>query len=481
MANTKILVVEDESIVALDIQNKLKGSGYSVPAIASSGEEAIEKAQETHPDLVLMDIKLTGGIDGIEAAEQIRDNLNIPVIYVTAYADERTLKRAKITEPFGYILKPFEQRELHSSIQMALYKHKIERKLKESEQWLATTLKSIGDAVISTDKKGFITFMNPVAQALTGWREKDALGKDLKEVFNIIDEKRHSPNDSHVTNLPRESMADSLANYSILLTKDGTQTPIENSVAPIRDDKENITGTVLIFRDITQRKRAEKELRSSREQLRSLSTHLQCVSEQERTNIAREIHDDLGQTLTALKMDLSWLDKRLPKDQEILSEKTKSMSKLIDMTIRTVQRVSTELRPGLLDDLGLAAAMEWQAEEFQNRTGIECKLTLDPENIILDQDRSTAIFRIFQETLTNVARHANATRVKVSLKEKAGKLEMKVRDDGKGITEKQISDPKSFGLMGIRERANFWGGEVTINGIRDKGTTVTVSIPVERK
>ena len=287
MANTKILVVEDESIVALDIQNKLKGSGYSVPAIASSGEEAIKKAQETHPDLVLMDIKLTGGIDGIEAAEQIRDNLNIPVIYVTAYADDKTLKRAKITEPFGYILKPFEQRELHSSIQMALYKHKIERKLKESEQWLATTLKSIGDAVISTDKKGFITFMNPVAQALTGWRQKDALGKDLKEVFNIIDEKRHSPNDSHVTNLPREGMADSLANYSILLTEDGTQTPIENSVAPIRDDKENITGTVLIFRDITQRLSAEQAGKQAEEALRKAHDELEIRVEERTAELAK--------------------------------------------------------------------------------------------------------------------------------------------------------------------------------------------------
>jgi len=184
--------------------------------------------------------------------------------------------------------------------------------------------------------------------------------------------------------------------------------------------------------------------------------------------------------LTAFKMDLSWLDKRLSKSQKPLLDKIKSMSELVAMTIRAVQRISTELRPGLLDDLGLSAAMEWQAEEFQNRTGIKCELTLGSEDIVLDQERSTAIFRIFQETLTNITRHANATNVNASLKEENGKLVLEVEDNGKGITEEQISHPKSFGLMGIRERALGFGGKVEIKGIPGEGTTVTVSIPVDK-
>jgi PAS domain S-box-containing protein len=230
--------------------------------------------------------------------------------------------------------------------------------------------------------------------------------------------------------------------------------------------------------NVLERKGAEEELKSSREQLRNLSAYLQTVREEEGKHIAREIHDELGQALTALKMDISWLINKLPNDQKPLIEKTKSMSKLTDTTIQTVQRILTELRPGLLDDLGLAAAIEWQAEEFQKRTGIKCEVTLDPDEIIIDQDRSTAIFRIFQEALTNVSRHANATKVKVNLKKKAEKLILKVKDDGRGITEKQISDPKSFGLIGIRERVHLFGGEFKISGIRDKGTTVTVGIPL---
>jgi signal transduction histidine kinase len=195
--------------------------------------------------------------------------------------------------------------------------------------------------------------------------------------------------------------------------------------------------------------------------------------------MAREIHDELAQALTALRMDISWLSKKLPKDQKTLLEKTRAMTKLTDTTIKTVKKISTELRPGLLDDLGLIAAIEWQTEEFQNRTGVTCRIDVDPEDIIVEEKRSTTLFRIFQETLTNIARHAKATRVTASLKEKAGRLELKVKDNGKGITEKQISDHKSFGLIGIRERAKDWGGEMKIKGVPGKGTTVVVRIPVE--
>jgi len=247
------------------------------------------------------------------------------------------------------------------------------------------------------------------------------------------------------------------------------------------DIVEMLEGTAKQLGTAIQKVRAEEELRISREQLRNLSTHLQSVREEERTRIAQVIHDECGQEMTALKMDISWLGKKLHKDQKSLLEKTKSMEKLIDMTIHRAQSMSAELRPGVLDDLGLVSAIEWQTEEFQNRAGIKCEVAIEPEDIILDQERSTTIFRILQETLTNVARHAKATRVKVSLKEQAGNLVLKVRDNGRGITEKQISDPKSFGLIGMRERAHYWGGEVKIIGVKNKGTTVIVSIPLNKK
>ncbi|HUV50434.1 MAG TPA: response regulator [Anaerolineae bacterium] len=260
MTNAQILIVEDEGIIANDIQNTLEGLGYAVIAIASSGKEAIKKAVEMLPDLVLMDIVLEGLMDGVEAAERIMDRLDIPVVYLTAYADDKTLQRAKITEPYGYILKPFSERELYTTIEMALYKHKMKKKLRESEQWLFTTLKSIGDAVIATDSEGLITFMNPVAEILTGWKQEDATGKPLGKVFNIINETTGKLAENPVTKVLKEGIVVGLANHTVLIAKNGAKRPIDDSGAPIRDKKENIIGVVLVFRDITEKRKMEEEL-----------------------------------------------------------------------------------------------------------------------------------------------------------------------------------------------------------------------------
>ena len=244
------------------------------------------------------------------------------------------------------------------------------------------------------------------------------------------------------------------------------------------------TVVLVVCEDITERKQADDELRGLREHLRALAAHLQSVREEERALIAREIHDELGQVLTGLKMNLLWLDKRLSDLGDVIPrpilEEIVSMSKLIDNSIQTVQEISTELRPGVLDDLGLTAAIEWQAQEFQTQTGIRCRFTSNAEDITLDKVWSTAIFRILQEALTNVARHANATRVNISLREKAGSLILVVRDNGKGITETATFNPKSLGLLGMRERALFLGGEVKIRGTPGKGTKITVRIPLNR-
>jgi len=250
----------------------------------------------------------------------------------------------------------------------------------------------------------------------------------------------------------------------------------------IFDASGNLVELLSSGRDITDRKLAEEREKESRRQLRALSAHLQSVREEERTRIAREIHDELGQALTGLKMDLSFVQSGVGKAADPglarLVERTTSMSRLIDSTIQTVRRIATQLRPGILDDLGLVAALEWQAQDFQSRTGIVCRFKSDLEHLDLDRDRSTAAFRIFQETLTNIARHSGANAVDVNLRHSDGEVVLHVMDNGKGILEADISGGGSLGILGMRERAHELGGELKIDGDQGKGTTVTLRIPL---
>ncbi len=230
--------------------------------------------------------------------------------------------------------------------------------------------------------------------------------------------------------------------------------------------------------EIAERRLAEERVRESEEKLRALAAHLITVREEERTHIAREIHDELGQVLTGLKMELTWLAKRLRDSQKPLIEKTKSMFGLIDLTIQSVRRISAGLRPEMLDEMGLVAAIGWHAKEFQRRTGIRCRIKLPDEGRTLDKDLSTTVFRIFQEILTNVARHSRATRVDVDISISDERLTLEVVDNGVGISSRALNDGKSLGLLGMQERALRFKGEIDISGSPGHGTRVAVLIPL---
>jgi PAS domain S-box-containing protein len=265
-----VMIVEDNRIVAEDLKVKLGHLGYSVSAIATTGERAIEAAAAQVPDIVLMDIELGGRLNGIDTAQLLTAQYQTPVVYLTAYADKKTVARAKITEPFGYIVKPFEDQEVFSTIEIALYKHQVERELKESRKWLFTTLTSIGDAVIATDEKGCVKFMNPVAEALTGWAQAEAAGKPLEEIFVIINENTRQPVENPVVKVMSCGGIVGLANHTLLISRGGREIPIKDSGAPILGDKGHVAGVVLVFQDDSQSRQAQKAIEESEARYRTL-------------------------------------------------------------------------------------------------------------------------------------------------------------------------------------------------------------------
>ncbi len=264
MIEARILVVEDEAITAKDIEARLRRMGYDVSGIAHSAAEAMERAEASPPDLVLMDIHLSGDTDGIEAARQLHARFRVPVAYLTAYADDATLARAQDTGPYGYVVKPFGERELHATIQMALHRHSLEKQVEEGQCWLETVLSAVGDAIIATDGEGFVRLMNPVAEALTGWTAAAARGKELAQVFRTAP----LPGGAPGTRQPPDQKA--AEPKQVLLLGRGGETPIEVSATVARDDTEQITGFVWAFHGIAARRRTEEALREREAHFRSL-------------------------------------------------------------------------------------------------------------------------------------------------------------------------------------------------------------------
>ncbi|MDE0298650.1 MAG: PAS domain S-box protein [Candidatus Poribacteria bacterium] len=278
MAGAKILVVEDESSAAAYVVELLESLGYMDSSVVHSGEEAVRIAPKKRPDLALIDITLKGEMDGIETAKHIHDKLNIPIVYLANRANEDLLKRAGIIEPFGYVLKPVEERRLHLNIEIALYRHDTERRFREREQWLSTILRSIGDAVIAMNEGGLVTFMNPVAEILTGWRLEEVSGKYLAEIFNVVTEKTSVPIQQHVMDaLHKGTIVGRTDRNTTLVSKVGRETPIDYNAAPLRDDQNNIAGVVLVFREITKRKRAEDKLKQTANTLRNQTQIMQSI------------------------------------------------------------------------------------------------------------------------------------------------------------------------------------------------------------
>lgn len=268
--NPEIFIVEDESIVALEIQDRVKALGYGIAGTASSGEEALDKLTSCSADLIIMDIRLKGQLDGIETAGLIKQRFDLPVIFLTAYADENTLQRAKITEPYAYIIKPFEERELHTNIEIALYKHRADKEIKEKDQWLSVILRSIGDGVIATDKDKKIVFMNEVAERLTRYRTEESIGKDLGEIFKLLNGYTGEQIKDPAAEVLKYCKLVTFNEYATLVSRYGSLRPVIGTAAPIKDQHNQAIGIVLVFQDMSERAKAEAAVKESEKKFKAI-------------------------------------------------------------------------------------------------------------------------------------------------------------------------------------------------------------------
>ena len=428
-----------------------------------------------------------------------------------SYGDERIPESI-----FGVQVFPLSDNCLAVTIENVTDRKRTEQAVREKEERFRLLIQGVQEyAIFNLDPHGYVVTWNMGAERLKGYRTEEIVGKHFSE-FYLPEDRRSGRPEQKLKEAVQHGHSE---DEGWRLRKDGSRFWAHVIITALQDSNGNLYGFAKLTRgmierheraeglkradkrtgtprrtadsrliranedlriEIVERKRAEEQLRMSLEQLRALTARLQNVREEERTRVAREIHDELGQACTAIKMDLALVGHKATRRQTQLRAKVDSAIQLVDGLITSLRRIASDLRPSTLDDLGLNAALEWQAQEFERRTGVQCRISVSQEPIALDSERSTAIFRIFQESLTNVARHSNATRVEARLEKEDDRLIFQVRDNGKGFDAEEARAGKSLGLVGMRERALLLNGEFEIEGVEGAGTTLTLRIPLPR-
>jgi PAS domain S-box-containing protein len=476
------MIVEDENIVAKDIQYRLESLGYRVTATLPEGRPAIEKAAQDRPDLILMDIKLKGKLDGIQAASKIRETMDIPVIYLTAYADSKTIQRAKITAPFGYIVKPVDDSELKSTIELALYKHAIESRLKNSEKRHRMIFENANDIIVYIDKKGKIININKKVEDILGYKRSELLNKNFTDLFFLT-----AHNIKSLTKIFKGLVGSEKPLSSIEITindKNGNKLNVEANVTPVSiNDKTQ--GFLSVVRDITKRKKMETklnktlfQLKKDRQQLKLLTRKIITAQEQERRYLASEIHDDFLQSIVAIlyffqAFDASSFDKKM-------QEKKATLTKLIKDTIERGRSLITEIEPIRDPGIGLIQAIKKAAELRFTDSDIDVRFEHPDQLPHFDQAFETNVLRIIQEALFNIYKHARATSIHIDLKLTRQNMVVNIKDNGIGFEKnaKKKRPSRHYGLFIMQERAKLVGGKVLISSKLGRGTNVKCMFPL---
>ena len=477
----RVMVVDDEAAITTQLEERLTLMGYEVVGSASSGQEAVEMAKRIRPDIVLMDIVMPGSLDGIDASEIIKVELDIPVIFLTAYASEKFVNKAKDVEPFGYIVKPFQEKEIKATIEVALYKKNIERRLSESEEKYRSLVESTEDSIYLLDRNCKYLFMNKEHLLRLGLEAEKVKGRkysefqtedDSKEFEEKVKEVFETGNSiQHKHERPEESK------YFL------------RTLSPVKNAEGRTVSVTVVSKDITGLKRAEEALRRSNEELlkahdqrKILSKSLIELLEKDRRQIAMELHDHIGQTLTSLKMNLEMIHRKLKSGHTELGAQITTAQERTIQAIKDVRNVSHGLRPAMIDALGVVSALRELFNEIQQQTDIEVHFFSQGTPKRFAEAKELAIYRIAQEALNNIIRHARAKNVFVNLVKKDENLSLSVEDDGVGFDQDKVMKPSKkkgpLGLLIMRERAVQLDGEFTIESQPGKGTNLLVEIPL---
>ncbi|MCH8904614.1 MAG: PAS domain S-box protein [Bacteroidetes bacterium] len=447
-----LVVVDSKSFIQTTNQSLLDTLGYQE-------KELLGKPFSTITGEVNL-IEQKGNEDSIEHGV----TKNIDINYITK-------ERIRIPVLFSSSVMLDAKNKIEGIVCVAIdimeRKKLADKALRVSEEKFRTLFEDCKDAIYISTTQGKFTDANGAALDLFGYSKKEFLNIKLYDLFVHPNDRKDYQQEMGKSGFVRDFEVD-------LHKKDRTEISCLITSSARSSDEDNDLGCQGIIRDISVRKLMEEELKSSQRELRFLYRNLQNLREKESKSIAREIHDELGQILTSLKVDLSLFNEQ----KEYSSERRISMLKLVDSAIQSVRRISSNLRPATLDDLGLSSAIEAHVQDFRKLTKIECELSLLPDQISFDNEKETSIYRIIQESLTNITRHARATKVSISLMKVADNLVLKIKDNGVGITKNQSSYLKSFGLLGMKERVLQLNGNIDINGIAGQGTTIAVEIPL---
>jgi PAS domain S-box-containing protein len=518
MNTGKILIVEDDTIIAMELMERLKELGYDIAAVVSSGIEAINMVAVTEPDLVLMDIRLSGKMDGVEAAEKIRKRFDRPVIFLTAYADDETLYRAKKCEPFGYMLKPFDTRMIHTNIEMALYRHQMEKKLKKNEQKYRSLFEKYRNlfegvpvGIFRTTPDGKVLDANTALIKILAYPDKASfMNINAKNLYVDANDRKvwedivHRDGIVNGVEMQMRRWDDEIVWMRInakiiqdeqnLIYYEGSLEDIteqKNFEKALRDAHQELEKRVedrtsellaaieLLNREIKIRKQAVNALKKSEAELQLLSERLLMIQEEERERMARELHDSVGQNLTFVKMSLEFCLKNLLKqDFEEVYHSLTNLIPSIQKAINEVRHICSGLWPAMLDQVGILKTIQWLCEDFEN---CNPDLFVDTGIDLLEQDiekeLKIVIYRIVQEAFNNIAKHSRADRVYISIKKDEGHTRLTIRDNGIGFETESFSAKNNhkmgIGLSSMKKRTEVSGGSFFVDSKPGAGTQIT--------